>query len=154
MKKIRIVLVLLWALLWCVSLSLPVVMVGANSDLAWRGIIVLMLGWMGVLNGQLGWLANLTLPGVAFLSLIKGAPVTLRLCAAVFQIGLAINALSWDWIADEGGVHPIEAFGSGYYVWLGVMVGSAGVLFVVTVHDILNRKRKLSPHRKTGSLTG
>lgn len=154
MQKIRIVLVLLWALLWCVSLSLPVVIVGPNPDLAWRGVIVLILGWMGVLSGQLGWLANLTLPGVAILSLVKGAPVALRLCAAVFQIGLAINALFWDWIADEGGVRPIEAFGSGYYLWLGVMVGSAGVLLVVTVRDVLTRKRQLAPHPKTGSITG
>lgn len=140
MLKIRVVLVVVWALLWCVSLSLPVVMMGPNPDDAWRGVIVLMLGWAGI-PSQLGWLANLTLPGVAVLSLTKNAPVVLRVVAAVSQIGLAINALFWVWVADEGGVRPIEAFGSGYYLWLSVMMGSAGVLLMVAVLDVMARRQ-------------
>ena len=144
MLRLRIALVVFWAILWCVSLSLPVVMMGPNPDHAWRGVIVLMLGWAGI-PSQLGWLANLTLPGVAVLSLVRDAPVVLRVGAAVVQIGLAVNALFWDWVADEGGVRSIEAFGPGYYLWLGVMVGSAVVLLAVTMSDV--RRSKSASYR-------
>jgi hypothetical protein len=139
----RIVLIACWGLLWCVSLALPAAMMGPNPDHAYTGIIVLMLGWAGVFDGQFGWLANLTLPGVAVLSLIKRAPVGLRAFVAAVQIGLAINALFWNWVADEGGVRPpIDGFGPGYYLWLGVMFGSAAVLLVVTRRDAIDRRRQ------------
>ena len=136
----RIVLVLLWTVLWCASLALPVVF-------DWRGITVLVWGWFGISNGQFGWIANLTFPCIALFTLVKGTWVAARLSAAGVQIGLAVNALFWNWVADEAGVHAIKAFGAGYYLWLGVMIGSAVVLLAVTFLDVQARKRSpfLSP---------
>lgn len=141
MPIFRIILILIWAVLWFVSLSLPVVMNG-NPEHHWPGVIVLMLGWMGLFSFQFGWLANLTFWGTGVLSVIKDAPVAVRVGAALFQIGLGIDALFWDTVADEGGVQKIDAFGSGYYVWLFVMFGSAVALLVVTMIDAKGGKRQ------------
>ncbi len=139
MPVIRIVLAVVWAVLWCVSLALPVASMGPVVEDGYSGLAVLMWGWVGVLGLQFAWLANFTLPGVAMLSLMKAAPVFLRVSAAVLQIGMAIQALFWNWLADEGGSHSIESYGPGYYLWIGIMIGSAVVLLIVTWID---RRRK------------
>lgn len=142
MLSFRVVLILVWALLWVLSLALPVVLLGANPENAWRGIIVLLLGGFGIPMLQFSWLGNMTVWGVGVLALLRDAPVAVRGGAALFQIGLAIQALFWDTVADEGGLKSIEGFGSGYYVWLFVMFGSAAALLVFTVVDAKDGKRQ------------
>ncbi|MBI2262123.1 MAG: hypothetical protein HYU62_10730 [Caulobacterales bacterium] len=132
-----------WSLLWCASMVLPVAIVGPDPDNVFPGWLILAMGWMGVTVGQYGWFANVTLPFILLMSAMKGSPIVIRFIMIAAQLSLTLHALSWDTMYGDNGSGPIGGFGPGYYLWFVVMIGSAASLLILSVRQVVARKREV-----------
>ncbi|WP_420478326.1 hypothetical protein [Brevundimonas sp. FT23028] len=141
MRLVRVGAVVVWGVLWCVSLMLPVIP-------GYVGGTVLLWGWFAIFSLQLGWLANLTLPAVALLSVLRGVSAPAKVVIAAVHVCLTISAMFWRSVPSEAGPLEVGSFGPGYYLWMGVMLGSAAFLMVTPLMDaksINRRKLDTSP---------
>lgn len=107
-------------LLFLVSLALPALQFTTTSGRdTMPGLAVLIFGGFDVFDGVVGWLANPLLAlAWLMLALRKRVPAALL---SVASLGFAISSVqlfTTGVMKDEGGArHPLEAFGSGYYLW-------------------------------------
>ena len=118
------------ALGWAISLALPVAVTGSGPDDVWPGFAVLIIGPLGVLVMQFAWFANLLLvPALIFL-IQKRPPRVLGIVFSVLLVLLALNALTWDRIHGDNAEAMSLHYGAGYYLWLGVVLGTAAALLL------------------------
>lgn len=114
---------------WVVSLTLPVAVTGDQPGEVWPGFAVLIVGPLGVLVTQFAWFANPLFVLAVILMLLRQPPSpTLGLIIAVPLTLLTLDALRWDRIHGDNGHAMILSYGSGYYLWFGVMLAAAAAL--------------------------
>ncbi len=138
----KLVFASIWMLLWAASLALPAAIMGPLDDNVFPGWAILFIGWMGPLVGQFGWVANLVLPVVIILSIIRNPPIAVSFVVAAFQAILIVNALFWRKMYGDDGAGQIVSFGLGYYIWFCAMVGSTAVLLIRSFSILKSRKTK------------
>jgi hypothetical protein len=112
-----------------VSLFLPACR--TNNELLY-GWGVAAVGWLGLLRLQTGWLGNILL-----FCVVLSAPESKR--AAKVQSVLLIfpiaSALNWHEVPDANESHRILEFGTGYYLWVTVMVCALLLCLVRCFYD-------------------
>ena len=107
--------------LYLVALFLPAFDLDIRQPV--MGYEVLTSGWLGVLSLDFAWYANIAL--LLFLaSLLTKRPYA-PTAAAFIGLALAVSmfkASHWGWGQDDYDGAEITSFGTGAYLWLGVMV--------------------------------
>ncbi|GHT94426.1 hypothetical protein FACS1894116_08410 [Betaproteobacteria bacterium] len=100
--------------LWLVSLPLTVFSSFYGDEL--RGISILLFGWLGVLLPNIAWFSNAFFL-YAFVKIQHGKPVFWSVISAITLSFTSFNAplmpTLWAW-----DIHPIDAYGWGFVLWL------------------------------------
>ena len=106
-------------LAWAASLALPAATFGNEQGELWYGWAVLLLGWLGFFLGEFAWAANF-LFAAALILLVRGRPpLVWGMMIGVLTSMLAADALTWNQVYQTGGgVAPVLAYWSGYYLWV------------------------------------
>ena len=132
---------------WAASLALPVATFGEAQGELWYGWSVLLLGWLGFFLGQFAWIAN-ALFAAALIMLVRGRPpLVWGLMIGVLTSLLAVHALSWTEVYQNGGgTAPVLAYWSGYYLW--VLATSAGGI-ALCMAAVLEERHPAALHRAT-----
>jgi hypothetical protein len=110
---------------WLASLVQPVAATGRQGT--FDGFAVGAIGPMGMAIGQFGWFANLLLP-IQWrrswpLPYTRSARIDLVLGGILML--LAIDTCFWNDIPTDAGSDPIIQFGSGYFLWMASLIGTA-----------------------------
>ncbi len=129
--RVGLALAILVAFLW--SLLLPVVYDGQGSNTGVPGWIIAGFGWLGVLQNQWGWFGNFgILVAIVFLLIGRRIPLAVALIFAIPTALCEINAMMWKRLPNENqGLIGIQAFGSGYWLWLAIMTVSVAAMLLM-----------------------
>jgi hypothetical protein len=128
---------------WAASLALPVATFGDGHGELWYGWTMLLFGWLGLFLGQFAWAANFLL-GTCLILLARGRPpLVWGLMIGALTSLLAVHALSWTHVVQSGGgLAPVLAYWSGYYLWVLVTFAGGAALCVACVRE-MQRPRAL-----------
>ena len=124
-------------LAWAASLALPVATFGDDQGEHWYGWAVLLLGWLGFFLGEFAWIANFTF-AAALILLVRGRPpLVWGMMVGVLTSMLAAHALTWTQIFQTGGgVAPVLAYWSGYYLWVPATFAGGIALCVASLREV------------------
>jgi hypothetical protein len=119
-------------LLYLLSLPLIGFYVGGRSD-GYLGFGILDFGWLGIFYcwpANLIWIANPLLIGAWIATLFGGGRLAIILALLAFVVGSALLLCNSVEVDESGSLHPISGYGTGYWLWLLSMAGTALGAFV------------------------
>jgi hypothetical protein len=104
--------------LFLVSVNLPTVLYADQRQWS-NGFHLLLIGWLGPIEGQFGWYANLAM-GWTLIILLLGRPPPLIVCVVGAALAVSTRFTLHEITTDVS--EPIQAFGPGFYLWIGCSV--------------------------------